>query len=126
VRSEVAPARFFLSPYNREGAEHVIGFLTRKAVEVEIQRVKPGAAPQPVLLVRSKGRLMIALISGKARHVVRGVREMKDVIADDFRRGSRPKPTSVPIGRNDWELLHNVPVQMLTLNFLTRYVVKYQ
>ena len=59
------------------------------AVEVEEQGVEFGAEVETAILVPLEGRAFVAEIAGKGSHVVGGVGEFEDSIADDFGGGFR-------------------------------------
>jgi hypothetical protein len=48
--------RFVLAADDGEGRQDVIGVVARQAVEVEVERIEPGAALAPVGLVPREGR----------------------------------------------------------------------
>jgi hypothetical protein len=91
----------FLFAHDRKGAHHVIGFIAVQAVEVEEQRVQPGAAAQPIFRVPGKGRAGMALVGGEAGHVLRGVGQAQHVFADDRLGSPGPETSGEGFGRNE-------------------------
>ena len=89
-----------------------------------MQSIKAGAQVTPFFLIPNKGRTVVAKVVGERRHVVRSVGEAENVFADDVTGRFVAKTASVVGDREDRKLLHNEPVEMLSLNFLSRYEVE--
>ena len=87
-----------------EGSQHVAGVVAAQAVEVEVERVEPGAQVAALLFVPDERRAVIAEVAGERRHVVGGVGEAEHVIADQLPRRHRAEPAVVGVGRDDGQL----------------------
>ena len=95
------------------------------AVEVEEQGIEFGAEVETAILVPLKGWAFIAEIAGKGSHVVGGVGEFEDSVADDFGGGFGAEAGGlIVVGQDDRELFDDVPIEMLTLNFLAGDIIE--
>ena len=65
-----------------EGVEDVGGVIAGKAVEVEVEGVEAGAQVAALFFVPDEGRAVAAEVAGEGGHVVGGVGEAEDVVAD--------------------------------------------
>jgi len=107
-----------------EGVEDVGGVGAGEAVEVEVEGVEAGAQVAALLFVPDEGRAVVAEITGEGGHVVGGVGEAEDVVEDEVASGGGAKVAVVVGGGDDGELLDKKKIQVLPLDFLTRYEIK--
>ena len=107
-----------------EGVEDVGGVCAGEAVEVEVEGVEAGAQVAALFFVPDEGRAVVAEVAGEGGHVVGGVGEAEDVVANEVAGGGVAEGAAV-VGRgNDGKLLDDVPVQCCALHFLSDNVVK--
>ena len=70
-----------------EGVQDVGGVFAGEAVEVEVEGVQAGAEVAAVFFVPGEGWAVVAEVAGEGGHVVRGVGEAQDVVADEVGGG---------------------------------------
>ena len=102
-----------------EGAEDVGGVIAVDAGEVEVAGVEAGAEVAALLFMPDEGRAGVAQVAGERRHVVGGVGEFEDVVADEFAGGGLAELAVVGGGGDDGELFDDVPIDICTLNLLS-------
>ena len=107
-----------------EGVEDVGGVCAGEAVEVEVEGVEAGAQVAALFFVPDEGRAVVAEVAGEGDHVVGGVGEAEDVVADEVAGGGVAEGAVVVGGCDDGELLYCVPSQMRPLNLLTSNVIE--
>ena len=78
----VAEGGFVVAADNGEGVEDVGGVCAGEAVEVEVEGVEAGAQVAALFFVPDEGRAVVAEVEGEGGHVVGGVGEAQDVVAD--------------------------------------------
>ena len=115
---------FVFAADDGEGVEHVFGVVPRQAVEVEVERVEAGAEVAAFLFVPDEGLAVVAEVASEGGHVVGGVGEAEDVVADEVAGGRRAEGAVVVCGGDEGELLDGVPSEMSTLNLLASDVIK--
>ena len=93
-----------------EGVEDVGGVLAGEAVEVEVEGIEAGAQVAAFFFVPDEGRAVVAEVAGEGGHVVGGVGEAEDVVADEVAGGGGAEGAVVASGRDDGELLDDVKV----------------
>ena len=122
----MAEGGFVVAADDGEGVEDVGGVCAGEAVEVEVEGVEAGAQVAALFFVPDEGRAVVAEVAGEGGHVVGGVGEAEDVIADEScGRWCVPKACGRSLrGRDDGKLLDDVPVQCCALHFLSDNVVK--
>ena len=65
-----------------ESVQHVLRVFFGQAVEVEVERVEAGSQVAAFFFVPDEGWAVVAEIPGEGGHVVGGIREMENVVAD--------------------------------------------
>ena len=115
-----AERRLVLPPDDGEGAQDVVRVVVVEAVEVEIERVKAGAQVAALLIVPGERRPVVPQVTGELGRV----RQPQHVVADEIARRRVAKPPFVVVGRDDRELLNDVPTDMCTLHFLPHNVIE--
>ena len=88
-----------------EGVEDVGGVCAGEAVEVEVEGVEAGAQVAALFIVPDEGRAVVAEVAGEGGHVVGGVGEAEDVVADEGAGGGGADRAVVVGGGDDGELL---------------------
>ena len=98
-----------------------------KAVEMEERQIQLGAGRKAPILVPRKGRTDVAIlidvshVTGEWRDVMGHAGRFQHRFSRDFTGGLRPEALRlVPVGRDDGELCHDEPVEMLALRPLPR------
>ena len=84
---------------------------------MKVEGVEAGAQVAALFIVPDEGRAVVAEVAGEGGHVVGGVGEAEDVIADKGAGGGGAESAVVVGGGDDGELLDNVPVQGRALHF---------
>ena len=84
-----AEGGFVVAADDGEGVEDVGGVCAGEAVEVEVEGVEAGAQVAAFFLVPDEGRAVVAEVAGEGGHVVGGVGEAEDVVADESSFGCR-------------------------------------
>ena len=107
-----------------EGVEDVGGVFAGEAVEVEVEGVEAGAQVAALFFVPDEGRAVVAEIAGEGGHVVGGVGEAEDVVADESAGGGGAEGAVVVGGRDDRELLDSVQGQVCGLHLLSNNIVE--
>ena len=100
-------------------AQDVAHFFPGQAVEVEVKRVEAGLQVTTLLFVPYKGGTVVAEVAGEGRHVMGGVREPENVVADEVTGSRRAEWEVVIAGCDDGELFDYVQIQSLPVNFLS-------
>ena len=78
----VAEGGFVVAADDGEGVEDVGGVFAGEAVELEVEGVEAGAQVAALFIVPDEGRAVVAEVAGEGGHVVGGVGEAEDVVAD--------------------------------------------
>ena len=107
-----------------EGVEDVGGVCAGEAVEVEVEGVKAGAQVAAFFFVPDEGRAVVAEVAGEGGHVVGGVGEAQDVVADEVAGGGGPEFAVVVGGGDDGKLFDDVPIESCALQLLSDDVVE--
>ena len=71
---------------------------------MEVEGVEAGAEVAAFLFVPDEGLAVVAEVAGEGGHVVGGVREAEDVVADEVAGGRRAEGAVVVGGGDDGEL----------------------
>ena len=100
-----AEGGFVVAADDGEGVEDVGGVIAGEAVEVEVEGVEAGAQVAAFFFVPDEGRAVVAEVAGEGGHVVGGVGEAEDVVADEVTGGGGAEGSVVVGGGNDGELL---------------------
>ena len=74
-----------------------------EAVEVEVEGVEAGAQVAAFFFVPDEGRAVVAEVAGEGGHVVGGVGEAEDVVADEVAGGGAAEGAVVVGGSDDRE-----------------------
>ena len=115
---------FIFAADDGEGVEDVFGVVSRQAVEVEVERVEAGAEVAAFLFVPDEGLAVVAEVAGEGGHVVGGVREAEDVVADEIAGGCRAEGVVVVGGGDDGELFDDEPTQICPWHFVARHIIE--
>jgi len=76
---------------------------------VEVEGVEAGAQVAAFFFVPDEGRAVVAEVAGEGGHVVGGVGEAENVVADEVGDGGGAEIAIVVSGRDNGELLDDVP-----------------
>ena len=101
----VAEGGFVVAADDGEGVEDVGGVVFGEAVEVEVEGVEAGAQVAAFFFVPDEGRAVVAEVAGEEGHVVGGVGEAEDVVADEGAGGGGAEGAVVVGEGDDGELL---------------------
>ena len=83
----MAEGGFVVAADDGEGVEDVGGVVAGEAVEVEVEGVEAGAQVAALFIVPDEGRAVVAEVAGEGGHVVGGVGEAEDVVANEVAGG---------------------------------------
>ena len=119
----MAESGFVVAADDGEGVEDVGGVCAGEAVEVEVEGVEAGAQVAALFFVPGEGRAVVAEVAGEGGHVVGGVGEAEDVVADEVAGGGGAEGAVVVGGSDDGELFDDIPVQCCALHLLSDNVV---
>ena len=119
-----AEGGFVVAAHDGEGVEDVGGVCAGEAVEVEVEGVEAGAQVAAFFFVPDEGRAVVAEVAGEGGHVVGGVGEAEDVVADEVASGGVAEGAVVASVSDDRELLNNKPIKIGSLQLLPRNIIK--
>ena len=91
---------------------------------MEVEGVEAGAQVAAFFLVPDEGRAVVTEVAGEGGHVVGGVGEAEDMVADEVAGGGGAEGAVVVGGCDDGELLDYVPVHVRALSLLPRHEIQ--
>src|SRR6185312_10827750 len=109
---------FVVFAHDGESVQNVGGFLARKAVQIEVQRVEPGHAVAAVFLVPFERFAVITQVAREWRQVAGGVGQPQHFATHEV--ADRGRAQRLPVYRrgDQRKLFDDIPVQVCRLNFL--------